>query len=104
MKSFPNPRAPHLGLGRMTPGAPPLRNVSVGNILSRRRFLRQAAAAAAGLRLPTSFAFAQLAGERPQRAGDVTVLNPRARVPVGLIIDDSTCLVNLNRFAMAQFD
>jgi hypothetical protein len=32
------------------------------------------------------------------------VLNPRARVPVGLIIDDSTCLVNLNRFAMPQFD
>src|SRR5207244_6172116 len=30
--------------------------------------------------------------------------NPRARVPVGLIIDDSTCLVNLNRFAMPQFD
>jgi hypothetical protein len=34
----------------------------------------------------------------------VTVINPRARVPVGLIIDDSTCLVNLNRFAMPQFD
>jgi hypothetical protein len=32
------------------------------------------------------------------------VLNPRARVPVGLIIDDSTCLVNVNRFAMTQFD
>jgi hypothetical protein len=25
-------------------------------------------------------------------------------VPVGIIIDDSTCLVNLNRFAMPQFD
>jgi len=33
----------------------------------------------------------------------VTVLNPRARVPVGLIIDDSTCLVNLNRFSVPQF-
>lgn len=32
------------------------------------------------------------------------ILNPRGRVPVGLIIDDSTCLVNLNRFAMPQFD
>jgi hypothetical protein len=31
-------------------------------------------------------------------------LNPRDRVPVGIIIDDSTCLVNLNRFAMPQFD
>jgi hypothetical protein len=32
------------------------------------------------------------------------VLNPRCRVPVSLIIDDSTCLVNLNRFAIPQFD
>ncbi len=38
------------------------------------------------------------------RAEGVTVLNPCNRVPVGLIIDDSTCLVNLNRFAMPQFD
>jgi hypothetical protein len=33
----------------------------------------------------------------------VTVLNPQDRVPVSLIIDDSTCLVNLNRFAIPQF-
>lgn len=45
-----------------------------------------------------------MAGERPARATGVTVLNPRGRVPVGLIIDDSTCLVNLNRFAMPQFN
>ena len=32
------------------------------------------------------------------------MLNPHNRVPIGLIIDDSTCLVNLNRFAMPQFD
>jgi hypothetical protein len=31
------------------------------------------------------------------------VLNPRARVPVSIIIDDSTCLVNLNKFAIPQF-
>lgn len=31
-------------------------------------------------------------------------MNPRARVPLSFIIDDSTCLVNLNRFAMPQFD
>ena len=43
-------------------------------------------------------------GERPKTPDDVTVLNPRGRVPVGLIIDDSTCLVNLNRFAMPQFN
>lgn len=47
---------------------------------------------------------AQEAGERPSRPTGVSVLNPRGRVPVGWIIDDSTCLVNLNRFAMPQFD
>lgn len=47
----------------------------------------------------------QTAGQRPARTpAGVEVLNPQARVPVGLIIDDSTCLVNLNRFAMPQFD
>lgn len=43
-------------------------------------------------------------GERPPRSPQVTVLNPRTRVPVGLIIDDSTCLVNVNRFALPQFN
>jgi len=47
---------------------------------------------------------AQVPGERPPAAEGVTVLNPRDRVPVGLIIDDSTCLVNVNKFAMPQFD
>lgn len=46
----------------------------------------------------------QVPGDRPPRPSGVTVLNPRGRVPVGLIIDDSTCLVNVNRFAMPQFD
>src|SRR6187431_571434 len=64
---------------------------------SRRTFLRLAAAAGAS-------AFAQVPGERPARANGISVLNPRARVPVGVIIDDSTCLVNLNRFAMPQFN
>jgi hypothetical protein len=31
------------------------------------------------------------------------VLNPRRKVPLSFIIDDSTCLVNLNRFAIPQF-
>jgi len=38
---------------------------------------------------------AQLKGERPKQANGVKVLNPQNRVPVSLIIDDSTCLVNL---------
>ena len=71
--------------------------------VSRREFLGSAAAAAA-IGLAAKRASAQEAGDRPQQAPQVTVLNPGTRVPVGLIIDDSTCLVNLNRFAMPQFD
>ena len=70
----------------------------------RREFLERTGSAAAAAALGGAWGLAQEAGERPQRAGGVEVLNPRARVPVGLIIDDSTCLVNLNRFAMPQFD
>jgi hypothetical protein len=73
---------------------------------SRRRFLQDAARGvlAAGAVVQHPSLLAQIAGERPSRADGVAVLNPRGRVPVGLIIDDSTCLVNLNRFAMPQFD
>lgn len=42
-------------------------------------------------------------GERPHQAEEVRVLNPRGRVPVSLIIDDSTCLVNLAHFCIPQF-
>ena len=73
---------------------------------NRRQFLHHTALGMVGAGLASSVPslLAQVAGERPPRAAGVTVLNPRARVPVGLIIDDSTCLVNLNRFAMPQFD
>jgi len=70
--------------------------------LRRRTFLRHTAIAAGATVAPR--VLAQVTGERPPAApGGVTVLNPRARVPVGLIIDDSTCLVNLNRFSVPQF-
>src|SRR5262245_13021170 len=74
--------------------------------MNRRSFLGVSARtmAAAGGALAASSLLAQVPGERPPRASAVTVLNPRHRVPVGLIIDDSTCLVNLNKFAMPQFD
>jgi len=74
--------------------------------MTRRSFLHAAggAAAAVGTLLKTPPALAQVAGERPPAPQGATVINPRARVPVGLIIDDSTCLVNLNKFAMPQFD
>jgi hypothetical protein len=75
------------------------------NTYSRRQFLERTASGliTAGTLLQGAPSFAQTPGERPARAEGVTVLNPRTRVPVGLIIDDSTCLVNLNRFAMPQF-
>ena len=71
--------------------------------ISRRTFVRSTAEilAAAGT---GSALWGQVPGDRPLRDDGVTVLNPRGRVPVGIIIDDSTALVNLNRFAMPQFD
>ncbi len=75
--------------------------------IKRRTFLRQSCLAVAGTSWlsQSNILLAQIAGERPRaNAAQVTVLNPLNRVPVGLIIDDSTCLVNLNRFAMPQFD
>ncbi len=46
---------------------------------------------------------AQAPGDRPPRGDQIKVLNPRDRVPVAMIIDDSTCLVNVNHFAVPQF-
>lgn len=71
---------------------------------SRRQFLRLGAATAAvgaGLAGPV---VAQGPGARPpKRPEGVEVLGPMARVPVGLIIDDSTCLANLAHFGIPQF-
>lgn len=71
--------------------------------LSRRGFLRNAALGVAGAAFGQFPAFAQFKGERPKQAGGVTVLNPRGRNPVSLIIDDSTCLVNLAHFCIPHF-
>jgi hypothetical protein len=68
---------------------------------SRREFLKTSAALAVAGQLPE--ALAQIPGDRPQRPEGVTVLNPRDRVPVSLIIDDSTCLVNLAHFCIPHF-
>jgi hypothetical protein len=73
--------------------------------MTRRDFIgRIESAAAAGVLGLAGGTSAQTPGERPIQAVDVEVLNPATRVPVRFIIDDSTCLVNLNRFAMPQFD
>ena len=69
---------------------------------SRRDFLRTTGAMS-GLALTGSSpqAFARAC---PQAASPVVeVLNPRMRVPLSFIIDDSTCLVNMGRFCMPQF-
>jgi hypothetical protein len=59
-----------------------------------------ARAAAATLAAPLA---AQIPGDRPPPVPAVEVLNPANRVPVSLIIDDSTCLVNLAHFCIPQF-
>lgn len=75
------------------------------NTQSRRNFLQQAGLVTAGAGLLGSSLplLAQTAGDRPPRAEGVTILNPRHRVPVSHIIDDSTCLVNLAHFCIPQF-
>jgi hypothetical protein len=40
---------------------------------------------------------------RPGRPPGVEVLDPRGRIPLSFIIDDSTCLVNMGHFCMPQF-
>jgi len=74
-----------------------VKNDLISTPLSRRQFLGTTAAAVGSHWLPQS------PGERPVRDPKVRVLNPRTRVPVSIIIDDSTCLVNLNKFAVPQF-
>ena len=61
---------------------------------SRREFLGSALAAPI---------LSQLPGDRPKSTEGVTVLNPRGRVPISFIIDDSTCLVNLAHYCIPHF-
>lgn len=70
-------------------------------MLTRREFVQASAAAAASMALPPLSA--QEKGQRPPPAEGVRVLNPRTRVPLSFIIDDSTCLVNLAHFCIPHF-
>ena len=66
---------------------------------SRRDFLQASSAAAVGWAASNA-----VTCEKPSRIpSGVEVLNPRARVPMSFIIDDSTCLVNMGHFCMPQF-
>jgi len=79
--------------------------------LTRRDFLRTSVlAAAGGAGMMGHLAAAYVPGPaeirpgiRPSQDKSVEVLHPRARVPLGFIIDDSTCLVNMGKFCMPQF-
>ncbi len=73
-------------------------------LVSRRQFIKQTGVSSAMLAGAATHLFGQERGVRPEQAPGIEVINPRNRVPVGLIIDDSTCLVNLNRFAIPQFN
>ncbi|HOJ61947.1 MAG TPA: hypothetical protein PK878_16820 [bacterium] len=72
---------------------------------TRRHFIKTATTGivAAGWSLANQPVLAQIPGERPEPVNSVKVINPRARVPLSFIIDDSTCLVNLAHFAIPQF-
>lgn len=75
---------------------------------TRREFLQRGGAlAAAGVTLGPGPLLANVPdvnrGERPTQAPGVEILNPRGRVPLSFIIDDSTCLVNMGHFCMPQF-
>ncbi len=74
-------------------------------LVTRRRLLRTAAVGAAAVRAGFygAAALAQEPGDRPARLAEVEVLNPCGRVPVSLIIDDATCLVNLAHFGIPHF-
>jgi len=73
--------------------------------VTRRQMLKAAAWAAASMNLSVTArpSRAQEKGDRPRRDEAVQVLNPCGRVPVSMIIDDATCLVNLAHFGIPQF-
>jgi len=90
---------------RLTEGPDASRFGLWGMPASRRQFLKLTAASvfAAGLGMSRHRLEAQEPGERPKRSPGIKVVNPRARLPLSFIIDDSTCLVNLAHFCIPQF-
>ena len=73
-------------------------------MMHRREFLQSSTIAALGSQIPWPAPQEAPRGERPKPADGVKVLNPRTRVPMSLLIDDSTCLVNLAHFCIPQFE
>jgi len=76
-------------------------------IKTRREFLAAGAVGGAALTLAPDALLGDVPDitpwARPARPAGVEVLNPRGRIPLSFIIDDSTCLVNMGHFCMPQF-
>ncbi len=64
---------------------------------NRRIFLKTAATAAAAVTVSPNMVFST------NKLMNVEVVNPQNRVPLSLIIDDSTTLVNMAHFGIPQF-
>ncbi|MCG6187751.1 hypothetical protein [Maribellus maritimus] len=64
---------------------------------SRRSFLNTTVKAGAAMAVVPGISFSQ------QKSVNIEVVNPRNRVPVSLIIDDSTTLVNMAYYGIPQF-
>jgi len=64
---------------------------------NRRSFIKTAATGSAAV------AFSPQIGLSAEKSINVEIINPRNRVPVSMIIDDSTTLVNLAHFGIPQF-
>ena len=71
--------------------------------LTRRTFIQSTGAAALALHHGQAAAQEAVPGDRPRQDASAEVVNPRGRVPVSFIIDDSTCLVNLAYYGIPQF-
>lgn len=63
----------------------------------RRSFIKTAASGSAGLAISPQL------GLSAEKSLKTEVLNPKNRVPISFIIDDSTCLVNMAHFGIPQF-
>jgi hypothetical protein len=70
---------------------------------SRRDFLKTGALVAGSVWGASREHNTTLAAGNTESQGSVEVLNPRGRVPLSFVIDDSTCLVNMGHFCMPQF-
>jgi hypothetical protein len=64
---------------------------------NRREFVKTTVKAGMGISLAPAFL------SPDNQKNNAQILNPRNRVPVSLIIDDSTCLVNMAHFGIPQF-